>query len=531
MLERYKILHELGRGATGAVYAARDRTTGAPAALKRLDPALSKPDATVAQRFVQQARAAQRLKHPSIVRIHDAGEAAGTAYVAMELVEGRNLRSLLDQGPLPVAQAIRILRDVAGGVAHAHLEGMVHGSLKPSSILVSDSGAAKITGFGTGQAAAGYTAPEQAQGGPVDHRCDVFSLGALFYEMLTGTRASEGAPRPPSELNPLVPRALDTLVLHMLAPQPAARMPGVPVLLAELQRLEEGLGLGSLARFEPQAANEPEVEAPAPSPADAFQHRQITEREILEYERAMRAARAGPPPRSSRPGIATFAGLALVLAVLGFGMAEFMGVTRFMDDWSGRGIGDTAANRVRHAPAPVAEAAKQPAMPSTSEPVGPTTAAAGPTHAPQPMAEAPRRPEIPSVRDLMPQPLATQPAAQSESESETQPEPSVATAPEPLAAPKQLPRTAQPKAKLPPQQPGGTARLILAVSPRGELYINGEHRGTTPPITTFELEPGMHRVEVRNGSRRPYLTYMTVEPGDVRRIRHDFDAKRGGPPR
>jgi len=87
-----------------------------------------------------------------------------------------------------------------------------------------------------------------------------------------------------------------------------------------------------------------------------------------------------------------------------------------------------------------------------------------------------------------------------------------------------------PKAKVAAAQPGGTARLILAVSPRGELYIDGEHHGTTPPITTLDLEPGMHRIEVRNGSRKPYLTYMTVQAGDVRRIRHDFDAKPSRPP-
>jgi len=84
----------------------------------------------------------------------------------------------------------------------------------------------------------------------------------------------------------------------------------------------------------------------------------------------------------------------------------------------------------------------------------------------------------------------------------------------------------QPAAKVPEQQPGGTARLIVAVSPRGEIYIDGKRHGTTPPITTLDLEPGMHRIEVRSGSRKPYLTYMTVQAGDVRRIRHDFDASR-----
>lgn len=89
-----------------------------------------------------------------------------------------------------------------------------------------------------------------------------------------------------------------------------------------------------------------------------------------------------------------------------------------------------------------------------------------------------------------------------------------------------------PKAKVPEPQPGGTARLILAVSPRGEIYIDGKHHGAAPPLTTFDLEPGMHRIEVRSGSRTPYLTYVMVQAGDVRRIQHDFDTSRAvHPPR
>jgi hypothetical protein len=84
----------------------------------------------------------------------------------------------------------------------------------------------------------------------------------------------------------------------------------------------------------------------------------------------------------------------------------------------------------------------------------------------------------------------------------------------------------QPTAQAPKPPPAATARLMLAVSPRGELYIDGEHHGTTPPLTTFDLEPGLHRIEVRSGSRTPYLTYMMVQAGDVRRIQHDFDTSR-----
>jgi len=155
---------------------------------------------------------ARRLKHRNIV-------------AAMEMPDGESLRKVLDAGPLPIARAIRIAHDIATGLAHAHLEGAVHGSLAVSNIIVTRSGVAKITDFGAGQSA-----------GPVDHRDDVFALGALFYEMLTQRAPGRGSPPPPSTLNPLVPRTLDAIVLSMLAPQPADRIPGVPVLLRELQR-------------------------------------------------------------------------------------------------------------------------------------------------------------------------------------------------------------------------------------------------------------------------------------------------------
>ena len=146
MLARYSILHEVGRGATGAVYAARVRTTDAVVALKRLDPALlNGSDRSFTDRVMKHARSARRLRHRNIVNIDDAGEAGGTVYVAMELLEGASLRKILDDGPLPIVRAIQIVRDIACGLAYAHLEGVVHGRLKPSNIMVLRSGDRKST--------------------------------------------------------------------------------------------------------------------------------------------------------------------------------------------------------------------------------------------------------------------------------------------------------------------------------------------------------------------------------------------------
>jgi serine/threonine-protein kinase len=563
LLGRYSILHELGRGATGAVYAARDRTTGAVVALKRIDPALlEKSGPNFAGHVLKQVRSARRLSHRNVARMDDAGEAGGTIYIAMEMLEGESLRKILDDGPLAVARAIRIAHDIACGLAYAHLEGVVHGRLKPSNIMVLRSGAVKITDFGIGQlhqglqppgAQAGglnYMSPEQVRGDAVDHRADLFSLGALFYEMLAHRPPFENdspkafaenmvhaKPRPPSELNPHVPRALDTIVLSMLATQPADRMAGAPILLRELERLEDGLGLASGANAasdepaasEPPAPAEPSPQTPEPTrfedhaPDEAFQLRdQVIDRDEFDYHRAMLQRE---PDWSSRLRPAMFAAFALVLAVVGVGLTEFMGLTRytgltgFMYDLLGRSERVIATSPVREAPAKATvtsvPTAPQPVAVATKEPL-------------QAEQESPAIPPTPAP--LPPKALATDPGPSA------QPASLVARAPEPPAsagaAPAQaLPRPMQAKtAEVPDQQRDGTARVIVAISPRGEIYIDGEHHGTTPPITTFDLKPGMHRIEVRSGSRKPYLTYMTVQAGDVRRIRHDFDAKPSRPP-
>jgi eukaryotic-like serine/threonine-protein kinase len=167
--ERYTSLRELGRGAIGTVYAARDRSTGTVVALKSLDPALvSAADPNLAELFLNNARAATRLRHRNIVQVHDAGEAGGAPYVAMELLEGESLRKILDDGPLPIARAIRIFDDIASALAYAHEEKIVHRGVRPSNITVLPSGVAKIADFGIGQigeAALRYKSPEQVRGG------------------------------------------------------------------------------------------------------------------------------------------------------------------------------------------------------------------------------------------------------------------------------------------------------------------------------------------------------------------------------
>jgi len=526
-LERYQILNELGRGAIGTVYSVRDRSTGAVVALKTLDPALfNEADASLGELFLKNARSAGRLRHRNIAKVHDAGEAGGTVYVAMELLEGESLRHMLDERPLSIARAIQIFDDIASALAYAHEEGMVHRGVRPSNIIVLRSGVAKISDFGIGQigeAALRYMSPEQVRGDPIDHRSDLFSLGAVFYEMLTRRAAFEGSspkeimenilhaePPLPSEVNPHVPGALDGIVLSMLARHPDERFANARILLRELQRLEEGLGLGPGA-----SAGTGEPTASVNRFGDLAPMQDAPRFAVDEHDARFMMDRKREPERSSGSRVARFAALAFLLAVLPVGL----GVVWY------------------YSPGP-----DEPRPPASAMQEAPATAAApSPSTAPPPVAEAPKEPATaPAAPETSPpramddakaeqEPLVAEPSPPAQTESVlTQESEQAATAS--IAPAQEAPRAEQPTANIAEPQPGGTAKLIIAVSPQGELYVDGKHYGTTPPITTLDLEPGMHRIEIRSGSRKPYLTYMTVQAGEQRRIRYDFDAKGSRPP-
>ena len=598
-LGRYEILRELGRDAMGVVYAARDPSTGAVVALKTLDPALlAKPNANSAQSVLQDARSAWRLKHRNIVRIHDVGEAAGTAYVATELLEGESLRKILDEGPLSIARAIQIADEVACALAYAHEEGVVHRRVEPSNIIVLRSGGVKLGDFGIGQLGEAailsgqrwdgwlsYMSPEQVRGDTLDGRSDIFSLGAVFYEMLTGRPPFQGgspneitekilnAELPaPSDVNPHVPRALDRSVLSMLAGHPDDRLSNARILLRDLQRLEEGLGLGPGAGATvdaeestvtvPPAGLEPRLRAPNPNRVrggapmqDAarsrrhdqqYRDRRPVDEAFDEHEAMFPKDRQFEPERSSGSRPAVFAALGFVVAVLAIGVSVALyyssELSKRLIALSGMQPAPTTAPAppIPAAPAPVAEAPKTPApAPVAEAPKEPVTAPAAPQASPPRAvgdAKAEQEPldkessaNVSAPKPMPPKPLAAElgPSAQAESMV-------TGALEEPEAgntAPAQKVARAMPqKANVPQPPPGGTAKLIIAISPQGEIYVDGKHYGTTPPITTLDLEPGVHRIEVRSGSRKPYLTYMTVQAGDVRRIRHDFDAKPSRPP-
>ncbi len=201
-LGRYEILAELGQGSMGVVYKARDPALDRVVAIKTINLNLPKDElAEYEARFYQEARAAGGLNHPNIVTIYDIGKSERVAYMAMEFLEGEELRAILSAGqPLPVVQALDVASQVAEGLSYAHERHIVHRDIKPSNIMVVRDGLVKITDFGiarmrttevktmTGMILGSpkYMSPEQVGGKRADHRCDLFSLGVVLYEMLTG---------------------------------------------------------------------------------------------------------------------------------------------------------------------------------------------------------------------------------------------------------------------------------------------------------------------------------------------------------
>src|SRR3984893_3040054 len=252
----YEILSPLGAGGMGEVYRARDTRLGREVAIKVLPAALSS-DPERLKRFEREAQAASSLNHPNIVTIHDIGSADSVSYIAMELVNGESLRTVLVEGALPVRRLLQIGAQIAEGIAKAHAAGIVHRDLKPENVMLTEDGLVKILDFGLAKltqadtsgsgltqgptvsgateegvilGTVGYMSPEQATGGSIDYRSDQFSLGSILYEMAAGRRAFQrgsgpqtlGAivqdePEPIAGLSPKTPVPLRWIVERCLA--------------------------------------------------------------------------------------------------------------------------------------------------------------------------------------------------------------------------------------------------------------------------------------------------------------------------
>jgi beta-lactam-binding protein with PASTA domain len=266
---RYRVIERLGSGGMADVYCAEDQQLGRRVAVKLLHHRLAE-DQQFVERFRREASSAAGLQHPSIVAIFDRGEWDGTYYIAMELIRGRTLKDVIrERGPAPPAAAVDIVLQILHAARYAHQRGIVHRDIKPHNVMIDEDGRVKVTDFGIARAGASdmtetgsvmgtaqYLSPEQAQGRPVDARSDLYSIGIVLYELLTGVvpfdaespvtvalkQVSE-APVPPRERNPQIPLWLDAVVLRALEKEPAHRF-------ASADEFIEALRGGTLAPVE-----------------------------------------------------------------------------------------------------------------------------------------------------------------------------------------------------------------------------------------------------------------------------------------
>jgi beta-lactam-binding protein with PASTA domain/predicted Ser/Thr protein kinase len=295
---RYKVISRVGSGGMADVYLAEDQLLGRQVAVKILHHHFAE-DQEFVERFRREASSAAGLSHQNIVGIFDRGEWQDTYYIAMEYVAGRSLKTIVrEEGALEPARAIDIVVQILRGARFAHRRGVVHRDLKPHNVIIDEEGRARVTDFGIARAGASdmtltgsimgtaqYLSPEQAQGHTVSGASDLYSIGVILYELLTGVVPFDGEtavaiafkqvsaePRPPSEVNRAVPPQLDAVVLRAMAKDPAQRYKDADEFIAALQRERQSLPasagtavlaagvLGEEAWGAPPAAGAPSVQ-------------------------------------------------------------------------------------------------------------------------------------------------------------------------------------------------------------------------------------------------------------------------------
>jgi serine/threonine-protein kinase len=435
---RFTIVGEIGRGANGVVYAAHDPVLGRDLAIKAVPLAVNDKVREKAEAdFIKEARAVAGLNHPHIVTVFDAGRTETLAYIAMERLHGRDLHEYLYGGSrLGVRQAAALMARIADAMHYAHKRGLIHRDIKPSNIFLSRDMKPKVLDFGVALPRSeqdpeqrtqlvgtpNYMSPEQARGEAIDARSDVFSLGAILYEMVTGSRAFD-APN------------IDDLLAKLIREEPVPVAELRPEAPPELVRIiGKALSKDLEARY--QTAGE------LRNDLAAFAGTREPDALVADAP-----GTAGHPARTSRGRRALWAALAgAALLAAGAGW------------WR-------ALEEPPPPPAPVI----------AFEP--PPASAAAPT----PPAE-PAEPQV-----------------------EAKPAPVARRAPAPAAAPAP-----------------SDGLVSLAIAPWGEVLVDGEPRGVSPPLTTLRLPPGSYVIEVRNADAPPLRERIEVRAGETRTLRHRF---------
>ena len=522
---RYALKYQLGEGGLGTVFAAHDPLLSRLIAVKTLNVEVAEEEReSFNALFLNEARAAGGLSHPHIVTVFDAGISDQRAYIAMELLKGRDLRQLRQEGwRATPAQAALIVRRVADALAFAHSKGVIHRDIKPANIFMVGRTQPRVLDFGIARVAhkqdggdphsgAGspyYMAPEQMRRQPADRRADVFSLGVVLYELLTDTKPFRGESlneirdavlthEPPlaSKVDPAVPKALALIAARAMAKDPEQRFRSARSFARELRQWLD--------------------DNPAVADGDA-------------------PARAAPRART-RVAIVAGGVAAVTLAV-----AARMGDVRPVRPTGAAGIATTEARAARDAPG-------RDRVARTERPTR-GRGSAGPAAAPNPaaapvapgatalaVAEAPasaaaigrdasrRRRSHPPPSRSSPRTRRARPTA-----TASLPTSAVATAPRESAKDRRA-REAREREARDNDARAAAARLLapptgtvkIAISPWGLVEVDGAASGAAPPITELTLAEGRHQIVVRNGDFAPYTASVNVTAGQTVSLRHKF---------
>jgi serine/threonine protein kinase len=509
---RYALKYQIGEGGLGTVYAAHDPLLSRLIAIKTLNVEVSQEQrADFNAMFLNEARAAAGLSHPHIVTVFDAGVSDNKAYIAMELLKGKDLRELLKEGWRATSvQAVQIVRRVADALGYAHSKGVVHRDIKPANIFmvgrtqpkVLDFGIARVTHQHDTHVAGGadeitggspyYMAPEQIRQQPSDQRADVFSLGVVLYELLTDVKPFGGTtleeisqavlnhtPTAPHLLKPELPQGLSDIVMRAMEKEPEKRFSSARSMSRSLRQwTEESDATGSdAALFDRQGGS-------------------------------------GGPVRWAWVA-ATTAATATALAL---GAWILLSPSRVQE-----GLPNPSAVVATAPPAVVAAPTPAPAA-SVSAPSASADIATEPTP-----VSTQTTPEPPSA--AVTAPVATAPPKPNDVQSAV-----AATPPKPTAAkettPRETPRERRAREAKEREQAARTAAAAavpaakgivrIAVSPWGNVEVNGVAVGTTPPLTEITLTEGKHQITIRNGDFAPYSATVNVTPGQPVTVKTKF---------
>lgn len=494
---RYDVVATLAPAARGAVYKAIDPETGRVVAIRTVDLGLSKAErAGFAGRFYCEANAA-RLSHANIVTIRDVGETDDIAYVAMDYVEGESLREQLDSGAvLPIEMTTHIAVGVANALNYAHANHVVHGDIRPENILITPDRDVKILNFGIAPIPAGsptqpatilgipgsphYMAPEQLAGGNTDGRTDIFALGVVLYEMLTGVTPFSGddpgaitdrvlkeVPVPPSALNARLPPVFDRIIGRALAKRPRDRYQTALEFARDLQNPDAyraAVSNPTAIAVRTIGARAGQQDAPIAVPASA---QGAENKEIAASPPGKRQQRRKP----------------LLLAIPVLLIAAFVIYSQ----------GDRPQRDELAAAIP---------KPAISAPPTDSGSPAVPAPAAESAAQAVSMPPTASAKPK----ITARPKASAKSgvSAKAFDVPESASVPPPVSATQ------------------ANATMSLAISPWGEVYVDGKSVGVSPPLTTLQLEAGTYLVEIRNQASEPYRDTVNLEPDKSLKIKHKF---------